>query len=277
MRKQTDELRVVCIIEARLASTRLPGKVLKPILGEPMLGRMIERILRARTIDSVVVATSTSPADDAVAEAATRAGADTFRGSEEDVLARVVGAAQSHNADVIVETTGDCPLHDPAIVDKVVADYLLGGADFVGNINPYTTPRGTDVRVFSTAALAEIERSSDDPADREHVSLHFWEHPDRYRLRNVETDFPGHAKEYRLTVDTQQDFDLVLKAARDAGADAIVTTEKDAVRLEGIELGDFPIYAARLKIESEDEVRLKSLLLRMVSEAGRKKQQASQS
>lgn len=209
MRNQTDELRVVCIIEARFASTRLPGKVLKPILGEPMLGRMIERILRARTIDSVVVATSTSPADDAVAEAATHAGADTFRGSEEDVLARVVGAAQSHNADVIVETTGDCPLHEPAIVDKVVADYLLGGADFVGNIHPYTTPRGTDVRVFSTAALAEIERSSNDPADREHVSLHFWEHPDRYRLRNVATDFPGHATEYRLTVDTQQDFDLI--------------------------------------------------------------------
>jgi spore coat polysaccharide biosynthesis protein SpsF len=209
MRTHADGPRIVCIIEARFASTRLPGKVLKPLLGEPMLARMIERIQRSRMIDSVIVATSTSTADDAVEEAATRAGAEAFRGSEEDVLARVVGAAQSHNADVIVETTGDCPLHDPAIIDKVVADYLLGGADFVGNIHPYTTPRGTDVRVFSTQALADIERTSTDPADREHVSLHFWEHPEKYRLRNVATDLPESAKSYRLTVDTQADFELV--------------------------------------------------------------------
>lgn len=201
--------RVVCIIEARFASTRLPGKVLEPIIGQPMLARMIERLLRARTLDDLVVATSISPADDAVVTAAELAGAKTFRGSEEDVLARVVGAARANQADVIVETTGDCPLHDPAILDKVVADYLLGGADFVSNIHPYTTPRGTDVRVFSTDALAEIERTSTDPADREHVSLHFWEHPEKYRLRNVSTELPSSAAALRLTVDTREDLDLV--------------------------------------------------------------------
>jgi spore coat polysaccharide biosynthesis protein SpsF len=196
-------------MEARFASTRLPGKVLKPILGEPMLARMIERLRRSRMADAIIVATSTSAADDAVADAASRAGADTFRGSEDDVLARVVGAAEAHRADIIAETTGDCPLHDPAILDKVIADYLLGGADFVGNIHPYTSPRGTDVRVFSAANLAEIERTSNDPADREHVSLHFWEHPEKYRLRNVTTDLPGDAVNLRLTVDTQEDFDLI--------------------------------------------------------------------
>ena len=199
----------MCIIEARFASTRLPGKVLKPILGEPMLARMIERLRRATTINSLVVATSTSSADDAVAKAAVGAGAETFRGSEDDVLARVVGAARENNADVIAEVTGDCPLHDPAIVDSVVADYLAGGADFVSNIHPYTTPRGTDVRVFSADALAEIERTSNDPADREHVSLHFWEHPEKYRLRNVAFDFPPSAAQLRLTVDTAKDFALV--------------------------------------------------------------------
>ena len=209
MAKTSRNPRMVCIVEARFASTRLPGKVLEPILGAPMLARMIERLLRARTLDEVVVATSTSPADKAVAAAAEIAGAKTFRGSEEDVLARVVGAAQAYDADVIVETTGDCPLHDPAIVDKVVADYLLGGADFVSNIHPYTTPRGTDVRVFSTEALAEIERTSTDPADREHVSLHFWEHPEKYRLRNVTTELPSSAAELRLTVDTRDDLDLI--------------------------------------------------------------------
>jgi len=200
---------VVCIIEARFASTRLPGKVLKPILGEPMLARLIERLRRARRIDGLVVATSTSSADDAVADVGVRAGAETFRGSEDDVLARVVGAARANNADIIAEVTGDCPLHDPAIVDAVVADYLNGGADFVSNIHPYTTPRGTDVRVFSADALAEIERTSNDPADREHVSLHFWEHPEKYRLRNVSFDFPAKASRLRLTVDTPRDLELV--------------------------------------------------------------------
>lgn len=209
MRQVAGDPKVVCIIEARFASTRLPGKVLMPILGEPMLARMIERLSRARTVDTIVVATSTSRADDAVAEAAADAGAECFRGSEEDVLGRVVGAARAFDAEVIAETTGDCPLHDPAIVDKVVADFLLGGADFVSNIHPYTTPRGTDVRVFSSHDLAEIERISSDPADREHVSLYFWEHPDRYRLRNVVTDFSPAAGSMRLTVDTQADLDLV--------------------------------------------------------------------
>jgi len=209
MRQIDGDLRVVCIVEARFASTRLPGKVLMPIMGEPMLARMIERLGRARTVDTIVVATSTSHADDVVAEAAADAGAEYFRGSEEDVLARVVGAARAFDADVIAETTGDCPLHDPAIVDKVVSDYLIGGADFVSNIHPYTTPRGTDVRVFSAGDLAEIERSSSDPADREHVSLYFWEHPERYRLRNVGTELSPAAASLRLTVDTQPDLDLV--------------------------------------------------------------------
>ena len=174
-----------------------------------MLARMIERLLRADTIDSLVVATSTSAADDAVADASERAGANVFRGSEEDVLARVVGAARTYQVDVIAETTGDCPLHDPTIVDAVVSDYMNGDADFVSNIHPYSTPRGTDVRVFSTDALAEIERSSNDPADREHVSLHFWEHPEKYRLRNVSFDFPSRVTDLRLTVDTPKDLELV--------------------------------------------------------------------
>lgn len=105
--------------------------------------------------------------------------------------------------------TGDCPLHDPAIIDKVVADFRIGGADFVSNILDYTTPRGTDVRVFTADALDEINRTSNDQADHEHVSLHFWEHPEKYRLRNVRTDFPPEVAQLRLTVDTSEDFELV--------------------------------------------------------------------
>ncbi|MEO8576631.1 MAG: glycosyltransferase family protein [Gemmatimonadales bacterium] len=201
--------KIVCIIEARFNATRLTGKVLMPILGEPMLGRMIERLRRVRTIDEIVVATSDHAADDAVADYARDLGVSVFRGSEEDVLDRVVRAAQSRSADLIVETTGDCPLIDPGIIDKVVGDFLMGGADFVSNILPHTTPRGMDVRVFRTSDLAEINASSADPADHEHVSLHFWEHLERYRCRNVESELPDAAATLRLTVDTPQDLELV--------------------------------------------------------------------
>ena len=202
-------MKIICFIEARCTSTRLPGKVLMPILGKPLLELMIERLRRARTLDGIVIATTDRPTDDPIEALGRRLGVGVFRGSEDDVLGRVLGAAQAYGADVIVETTGDCPLHDPAMVDKVVADFRLGGADFVCNILDYTTPRGTDVRVFTTAALAEINRTSSDPADHEHVSLHFWEHPEKYRLRNVRTELPPEVAQLRLTVDTQDDFELV--------------------------------------------------------------------
>ena len=202
-------MKIVCFVEARTRSSRLPNKVLLPILGRPMLELMVERLRRARTLDGIVIATTEHPADDAIADLARRAGVEAFRGSEEDVLARVLGAARSAGADVIVETTGDCPLHDPAIIDKVVADFRIGGADFVSNVLDYTTPRGTDVRVFTADALDEINRTSTDPADHEHVSLHFWEHPEKYRLRNVRTELPAEVAGYRLTVDTLDDFRLV--------------------------------------------------------------------
>lgn len=201
--------KVVCIVEARFNSSRLPGKVLMPILGEPMLTRMIERLRLARTVDDIVVATTNGAADDAVAATVERMGANVFRGSEDDVLDRVVKAAQSRGADVIVETTGDCPLIDPGLIDKVVGDFLVGGADFVSNILPHTTPRGTDVRVFRARDLADINERSVDPADHEHVSLHFWEHLDRYQCRNVEMDLPEVVAELRFTVDTAEDLEFV--------------------------------------------------------------------
>lgn len=207
--KRTHSTKIVCIIEARFASTRLAGKVLMPIHGATMLARVVERLRNSRTIDEIVVATSDNIADDAVEAEAKCISVPAFRGSEEDVLDRVVGAAAAHEADIIVEITGDCPLIDPGIVDKVVGDFLMGGADFVSNIHPHTTPRGTDVRVFRAGDLAEINAKSTDPADHEHVSLHFWEHPERYVCRNVETDVRGEAASLRLTVDTEEDLEFV--------------------------------------------------------------------
>ena len=202
-------MRFVCIIEARMRSSRLPGKVLKPILGKPMLELMIERLRRARTIDEVVIATTDQPSDEPIAALGRRLGTPVHRGSEDDVLLRVLEAARANRADVIVEVMGDCPLIDPGLLDKTVGDFCIGGADFVATTLEYTAPRGTDIRVFTTAALAEINRVSSDQADHEHVSLHFWEHPEKYRLRNVPTHFAKPAAAWRLTVDTPEDFDLI--------------------------------------------------------------------
>jgi len=194
-----------------MRSSRLPDKVMLPVLGRPMLELMVERLRRARAIDEVVIATVDDPSCEPIAQLAARIGVGCFRGSEDDVLARVLGAAKAYKADVIVETTGDCPLHDARLIDKVVSDFMLGGADFVSNILPYSTPRGTDVRVFTTEALDEVNRTSDDPADHEHVSLRFMEHPEIYRQRNVVTELGQDAPDYRLTVDTPEDFELVTK------------------------------------------------------------------
>ena len=205
-------MNIVAIIEARMASTRLPGKVLLPLLGEPMLGRMVERLYGSKCLYNIVVAITDTGNDQNLVYwwyDLKKYIPGISRGSEADVLGRVLVAAEEYCADIIVELTGDCPLIDPAMVDKVVADYLLGGADFVCNHLPYTAPRGMDVRVFSTDALAKVDKLTDDPADREHVSLYFWEHPEIFRIRNVTTDLPEIAKTYRLTVDTAEDYELV--------------------------------------------------------------------
>lgn len=201
--------RVAATIEARMSSTRLPGKVLMESLGKPLLEYMVERLRRCRKLDDIILATTTSPADDVLEEFAGRIGLKCYRGSENDVLLRVVEAAEEYGVDVIVETTGDCPLIDPQVVDKVVQVYLENDYDFVANTLKKTYPRGLDTRVFSTKGLRQVEGITDNPADREHVSLYFYEVPGRYSLYNVESGLPEKYWRLRLTVDTIEDFKLV--------------------------------------------------------------------
>jgi spore coat polysaccharide biosynthesis protein SpsF len=202
-------MKVVSTIEARMRSSRLPGKVLRPVLGRPMLELLIERLRRARRVDEIVVATTESPADNAIEELTRRLGVGCFRGSEEDVLDRVLRTAQSVKADVIVEITGDCPLIDPGVVDRLVEVYLANQYDYVANVLKRTYPIGLDTQVFATAVLAEVASLTQDPADREHVSLYIYEHPQRYKLHNVESSLPKKYWDLRLTLDTPQDFELI--------------------------------------------------------------------
>jgi spore coat polysaccharide biosynthesis protein SpsF len=191
-----------------MTSSRLPGKVLLPACGKPLLEHMIERLRRVRGIDAIVIATTEDASSDPLEELADRLDVGCFRGSEDDVLARVLGAAQAFDADLIVETTGDCPLIDPATIDLVIDRFADGGADYCSNTLERSYPRGMDVQVFPAALLAEVAELTDDPSDREHVSLYIYEHPKRYRLRSVTSGRPE-AGELRLTVDTPEDYELI--------------------------------------------------------------------
>ena len=202
-------MRTVVTVEARMRSTRLPGKVLRPILGRPILSLMIQRLKRVRQADHIVIATTDNPADDAIADLARQLAVSWFRGSEEDVLDRVLKAAQSVNAELVVETTGDCPLIDPGVVDQLIATFKTNSVDYCSNVLSRTYPRGMDTQVFPVAVLARVAELTQDRADREHVSLYIYEHPERFRLLNVASGFPPGVADLRLTVDTPEDLDLV--------------------------------------------------------------------
>ena len=201
-------MRTVCTIEARMTSSRLPGKVLLEAAGKPLLEHMVERLRRVDALDEIVIATTEEASSDPIAELADRLGIGCFRGSEEDVLARVLGAAQAYDADLIVETTGDCPLIDPGVIAHVIERFHDGDVDYCSNTMERTYPRGMDVQAFPTAVLAEVAELTNDPADREHVSLYIYEHPERYRLRSVVSERPETGA-LRLTVDTPEDYELI--------------------------------------------------------------------
>ena len=204
-------MRTVITIEARMRSTRLPGKVLLPVLGEPMLARMIERLRRVDRAHGIVVATTVHAADDPIVALAERLGVAVFRGSEEDVLERVLGAAEANGAELIVETTADCPLIDPAVIDQLIHTFETNPVDYCANVLTPTYPRGLDAQVFPTSVLADVAARTTDPADREHVSLYIYEHPERYRLLNVASGLPASVADLRLTVDTPDDFTLITR------------------------------------------------------------------
>lgn len=198
--------RTVAIVQARTGSTRFPGKVLAPLLGEAMLVRMLERVRRAQTIDEVVIATTDEPGDDAVADLAGATGHRAFRGSEDDVLDRFVGAARMADAETVVRLTGDCPLIDPALIDEAVRSYHEGGADFVSNALTETYPDGMDVEVFSRELLERAGAEATLPSEREHVTFYMWK-TGRFAVRELGAlEANGHL---RLTVDHPEDLELV--------------------------------------------------------------------
>jgi spore coat polysaccharide biosynthesis protein SpsF len=199
--------RAVGVLQARFSSTRLPGKVLAPILGAPMLWRQIERLSRAASLDALVVATSIDSSDDAIAAFCTERGIACHRGSLDDVLTRVLAAARAARADRIVRLTGDCPLADPDVIDRVVAASRDSGCDYVSNTLTPTCPDGLDVEVATAAALERAGREAQLKSEREHVMPYLYKHPELFRTMNVA--FAPDRSALRWTVDGSADLEYV--------------------------------------------------------------------
>ena len=163
-------MRVVAIVQARMGSTRLPDKVMKPIGGVPMIAILLARLARATEVDEIVVATSADPRNQPLADLVNSLGYKCSRGSENDVLERYVLAARSANADVVVRITGDCPLVDPVLVDEVIRQFNVLKVDYFSNTSPPTYPDGLDIEVFKMASLERAAYETSKPFDREHVT-----------------------------------------------------------------------------------------------------------
>lgn len=202
-------MRIEAFIQARMGSTRLPGKVLKQVLERPLLDFLVERLTQCRALDQIVILTSKLAQDDAIASFCQEKNLLCFRGSEEDVLDRYYQAALETKPDGILRITADCPLIDPDIVDQVVKVFHQHAphADYVSNSLQRTFPRGLDVEIFSFKALEQAFQQAHRPEEREHVTLYLYRHPEKFKLYNV-AHIPSLAT-YRWTVDTPEDFTLI--------------------------------------------------------------------
>lgn len=200
-------MKVVAIIQARMGSTRLPGKVLQDIGGDTMLARVVRRTQRASLLDDILVATTTKAADDAIVAECNRLHVPVYRGSEDDVLDRYYQAARMTQPDAVVRITSDCPLIAPDVIDKVIAAFARNWPDYASNFIKRTYPRGLDTEIIRFAVLEQAWQAAAESYQRAHVTPYIHQQPDKFRLLSVEneTDY----SHYRWTVDTPDDLTFV--------------------------------------------------------------------
>jgi spore coat polysaccharide biosynthesis protein SpsF len=200
-------MNVVAIIQARMGSTRLPGKVLAEIGGKPMLRRVLDRVRAAKRVDEIIVATSVEPADDVIAAFCHQRACPCFRGSEMDVLDRYYHAAREHDADAIVRITSDCPLIDSEVTDRTVQAFLDERPDYASNSLDRTYPRGLDTEVIARSALERAWREAGENYQRVHVTPYIYQNPGVFRILSVREE-QDHSPQ-RWTVDTPEDLEFV--------------------------------------------------------------------
>jgi spore coat polysaccharide biosynthesis protein SpsF len=226
-----EDVNIVAIIQARMGSTRLPGKIMKEVLGKPLLQYQIERVRKSKYIDQIIIATTIKDNDDEIVNFAVKHLIPYFRGSEEDVLDRYYQAAMKYKADIIVRLTSDCPIIDPEVIDQVIKYYVdnKDKYDYVSNTIVRTYPRGMDTEVFPSHILEEIHSHAQDYPDREHVTRYIYTHPNDFRLGNVTCSADW--SKYRWTVDTPEDLELISKIIEDSNNIKNEFTLKDTIDL----------------------------------------------
>jgi spore coat polysaccharide biosynthesis protein SpsF len=205
-------MNIVVIVQARTGSTRLPGKIMKKILGKTILELQMERMLRAKLPTHVVVATTTNKEDNDIVNLCINSGFLVTRGHPTDLLDRHYKTAVEFEADIVVKIPSDCPLIDPKIIDRVIGYYLMKKNiyDFVSNLHPPTYPDGNDVEVMSSTILMNTWKEAEKPYELEHTTPFIWDNPQRFRIGNVawETGLDFSMK-YRFTLDYMEDFEFI--------------------------------------------------------------------
>ncbi len=209
MSTDSKKKKIVATVECRMTSTRLPGKVLMEACGKSMLELLVERLSRITKIDEIVLATTNNETDEPIVKLAERMGVSCYRGSEEDVLNRVLNAVRLVNGDIVVEITGDCPLLDPEVSSQVIDLYLLNDCAYASNIDPVSYPVGMDTQVFSVDLLELADKEGDLPEDREHVSWFIRRQPERFKKLHLPAPPEIHWPKLGLTLDEKTDYILI--------------------------------------------------------------------
>lgn len=202
--------RIVTIVQARYPSTRLPGKILLPIVGEPLLVRMVRRVQAAKLVGDVVVASTTDPADDVTEALCRHAAIPCYRGHPLDLLDRHYQCAKAYAADVALKIPSDCPLIDPAVIDRVIDRFIRSSVDYASNLHPPSYPDGQDVEVIALPALERAWKQATKDFEREHTTPYIWERPEHFRMLNVEWETGlDYSMTHRLTIDYREDYELI--------------------------------------------------------------------
>ena len=223
--------KTVATIEARMRSSRLPGKVLLPVLGQPLLHHLVARLKVVPSLDEIVLATTLNADDDVLEELAGNEGIFCFRGSEDDVMGRVIGAAESRDAEIVVEIIGDSPIIDPEIVEHTIRMFRANEAVYVTNCHVQTYPDGMETQVFRLDTLKRSAAMTADPLDREHVTLHIRNHPEIFPTLHLVAPPGMHWPKLGLTLDEPADFQLIKRIIEYFGADNPLFGCVDVVRL----------------------------------------------
>ena len=201
---------IICIVQARISSKRLPAKILLPGFNKPLLLHTIERLKKSKLIDDVVVATSNLKIDDVILKICKGNNINTFRGHPLNLLDRYYKCAKKYNAKTIVRITSDCPLIDYKVVDSVIRNFKLSNVDYSSNVHPPTFPDGFDVEVFSFKVLKRTYFKANKNFEKEHVTPYIWDNPNKFKIGNFSTSIKKrYHDKYRLTLDYKEDFYVI--------------------------------------------------------------------